>query len=340
MPEKTKGHNDHTWQEIEAALTSLPKAGPKKEVDYAVLQMIGIKSEKTSPVASGNSTSTMKINFFSIILAACACLLIGLAIFQFARRTGAPVGGGGNTPEITRNLAADSFYILKTDQVRQESVIQDFDAFLVRRLRVGSLVSGFTIVEVEKDALKLKGKDGLEERFLVRNLNTEALKKLEEETGNLVTAFRSGQFQQADLQRLEKISSFGQTAALNLLEDISASDSKWNSLSETILKANEELSTTRKVIKLAKAGSFKSRVISIGALGKIQSPLAAQCLREIIFDSNQRLALLALDSLVQQNDEFVCKALETITSDVSSAKVRERAQLYLDKIFQGVERDK
>ncbi|MFC1587927.1 hypothetical protein ACFL54_06440 [Planctomycetota bacterium] len=290
--------------------------------------------------ARGRSGENRFAFFLRIAMTACACLLVGLAIFHFTRQKGASNGGATGTEEITRNLAVDSFYVLKTEPVNQESVIQDFDAFLIRRLRVGSAVGGFTLVEVEEDALKLKDKDGLEERFLVQNLNAESLRILEQETANLAKAFRTGKLQDADLDRLENISSFGGKSVLRLLDDIAVSDSKWRSKSETILKANEELSSLRNVIKWAKTGSRGTRLVSIRSLAEIKSPLAAQCLKDIVYDPDEELAMLALGELLRQNDEFLFTALETIVREVPSEKVIARAQSHLDKILKGVKHDR
>ncbi|MFC1586757.1 HEAT repeat domain-containing protein [Planctomycetota bacterium] len=324
------------------------KADPEKtfrklqpvEPGPAVLDNILREITSKVPVTRAWTTNPVTARMLWIAMAACACILIGLGIVRYVSRGQVPVGPQTNNDAITRNLASESFYILKTEPGQQESIVQDFDSFLIRRLRVGSKVGGFTLVSVENDALNLKGSDGVEGHYLVNDLNAEALGKLEEETVGLAQAFRAGDLQEADLERLKKISTFGEESALRLLEDIAESDSRWCSQSESILKANEEMAVVRDTIKWAKTGSRSSRVMSIRSLGRIQSPLAVQCLREIVRDSDEKLAQLALDTLVMQNDESVLKILDSLARELSDEKVRDRAAYHLTKLLNGVDREK
>ncbi|MFC1587712.1 hypothetical protein ACFL54_05320 [Planctomycetota bacterium] len=274
-------------------------------------------------------------------LAAAGLLLVtGFYLLWHIRSAAQPDSGEIHSDDFARKAAADSFYVLDTLPARQEAVVQDFNKFLIRRLKPGSILGDATLVGVELDTLTFRDADGVTNQFQVRDLNTSAMKKLAEETRGLGRAYKTKQFTDSDLQRLGEIAAFGHSGGIRLLEDITASKSNWSSKSETILKANEKLSTIREVIKWAKTGSRKSRLLSIHSLKKIDSPLVLQCLKDLAADPDENLALLALDMLATKKGENVLNILYALTGELGSETLRARAQKHIANLLKEIDHEK
>ncbi|MFC1587630.1 hypothetical protein ACFL54_04905 [Planctomycetota bacterium] len=276
------------------------------------------------------------------LVAAAACLLSVAAIstLVFRWQNSPSTDEQDLSDNITRNTAADSFYVLETKPSEQEAVVQGFDAFLVRRIKPGATVGCYTLTGVEMDALSLRTKNGEEGRHLIRDLNAGALLKLDEEATALGSAFQTGEFNNSDWERLEKIAKFGNPSALRLIEDIAGSQCQWNAQSKTILKKNEELTLVRNVMKWARRGSRKSRVMSIRSLLKVQSPVTLQCWRDLILDEDEDLALLALDVLADSNSKFALDMLGTLSEKLLTPVVRARVEMHFARLSKGIEHDK
>lgn len=253
-------------------------------------------------------------------LAAAAALLLICGLWAMASRDNRAAVPAPLAPLAS---AADDCEILRCLPESEAVLVKQYSDFSMNRVEVGGALAGGELKQVETDAVYMEGgkRSG---KTAVVDWNRDAGAMLAREVSGLSARYAAGAMSGEQLSRLEAIAYAGNPEALTLLRDIAADTgaAKDEALNETRQRMRQITLTAA----LARSGAKSARMEAIKALGRTNSPLAVDALRDLAATlPDDDAALQCVTQLAGRDAAVALPTLRALAETAASEAVRADA---------------
>lgn len=219
--------------------------------------------------------------------------------------------------------AADDCEILRCLTESEAVLVKQYSDFSMSRVDVGGALAGGELKRVETDAVYMEGGKRAG-KTAVADWNRDAGATLAREVSGLSARYAAGALSGEQLARLELIAYAGNPEALTLLRDIAAGTGAVED--ETLNEKRQRMRQITLTAALARSGAKSARLEAIKALGRTNSPLAVDALRDLAATlPDDDVALQCVTQLAGRDAAVALPTLRALADNAASEAVRADA---------------
>ncbi|MFC1587525.1 HEAT repeat domain-containing protein [Planctomycetota bacterium] len=292
-----------------------------------------------NPGAADNEPVRMKHTSFLIpvlLLAACACIAVGLWFFLRNHEKNAPGEPGSGTEEVTEYETERMFLFIEVRKIdtRRYAMVQEMKGFEMLRRAKGELIHNYTITDILDDGIEVTSTEGGAEYLSSKDLRARLDKARTRELGRLQNHLAEDNLSSGGLERIGQWAKFGDETAIHLLENISDNDAHClQAKAKDMLFGGRQARVLNKLIQTLELDNDSYRLNAIDGLSRIDSPHSRTALRRIAFGGEDRFRKAAIQGLGQLKDTACLQPLSQLINDpATEAALRAVAE----SVYQGL----